>query len=551
MSVRISTPGDKTRDLKEQEWGRAGKVDARTAPQVSRLVPSSSVELPPEGYPLAVAWNTVPGATSIVVDDGGTGAASAPPAGSVRIAPASVLRPFGTITLTGGGNNSHVYNNPQRKRIVKLTLHGFKRPGDGNQIYRNADDLGVAAPDAVAKRIIVSTRASSNEQWMPVFAVPHFGARNAMPAMLTGGSFSGEVLSFPYALTGQIRVTLHERRDKLEESASLASAFTSVEATEEVLPRDLELAGPTGQVIWAFPGDYLAGAPAAEPSMRVPLELALNQDLPAALAGNRPVRAEFKLKGTAEDEAVFINFPAPRGAVLREHKGLLHCDLAGDPVLLPLDQPLAAETPQSVKGGLSIRYQGLRLLSDLSDPLPAPAEIVRGIVVGGSAALRVLPPQGLVGISLARVGLIGRAPEECELEAQLVRVQGEVGGAPVGPPGRIVTGRSGVVTTVWIDLPEFDPVAEPLAVSVRALRGRFFWAGAGRSLIRLVARDPDPGGRPLRLGSATFMAVETASIDVVEQSFPPALFRSTIPAFASDLFLSVDISDLTLRYRRP
>lgn len=549
MSVRISTAGDKGRGLQEQEWGRAGKMEAGA--QISRIVPSSSIELPPEGHPLAVAWNTVPGATSIVVDDGGTGSAGAPPAGSVRIGPAAVQRPFGTITLTSGGDNSYVYNNPQHRRIIKLTLRGFKRPGNGNQVYRSSSDLDVAAPDVVAKRIIVSTRASSSEQWMPVFAVPHFGARNAMPALLTGGSFSNEVLSFPYAFTGQIRVTLHERRDKLEESTSLASAFTSVDATEEVLPRDLELSGPTGQVIWAFPGDYLAGAPAAEPSMRVPLELALNEDLPAAMTENRPVRAEFRLKGKAGGDAVFINFPAPRGAVLREHKGLLHCDLAGDPVSLPLGDPLAAETPQSVKGGFSIRYQGLRLLSDLSDPLPAPAEVVRGIVVSGSAALRVLPPQGLVDISLAKVGIIGRAPEECELEAQLVRVQGDVGGAPVGPPGRVVVSRAGAIATIWIDLPEIDPVAEPLAVSVRALRGRFFWAGTERSLIRLVARDPDPGGRPLRLGSGTFMAVETASIDVVEQNFSPALFRSTIPAFASDLFLSVDISDLTLRYRRP
>lgn len=550
MSVKIvPSKGSTVEGMTAQQWGKAGDVQVQVGGQVAVFIPSASVEIPPDGYPLVTSWNTVRGATKVVVDDGGAGTAQAPPAGSVRISAAGVLRPLGDIS-TSHTNSGHVYTNGQRKRIRKLTLRGLKRTGDDNPVYRNAGDFGTATTDGKLMRLIVSTRASGSDPWMPVFAIPQVDQQKALPAMLTGATFTSEVLTFPYALTGQIRLALHEKK-ALNEADVFDSNLASIAATEEVLPLDLELSGPAGQVVWAFPGEYLPGSPAAEPSLRVPLELALNEDLPAALAGGRPLRAEFKLKGKAEGEAAFITFTPVRGAVLREHKGLLHCDLAGDPVPLPLGEPLDSAAPESVKGGLSIRYLGLRLLPDLSDIPPASSDVVRGVVVGSAEALRILPPQGLVGIDVAKVGFIGRAPLECELEAQLVRMRGDVVAGPAGPPGRVVVPRSDRISTIWVDLPPGDAVNGPLAISLRALRGRFFWAGADRPLVRLVARDPDPGGRPLRLASATFLAVNAPSIDVGEQVFPPALFRSAIPAFSSELFLSLDISDLILRYRRP
>lgn len=530
-------------EIAETQWGRAAEVSAGTMVVLSLPVP-----IPDGGYSLLTSWNPVRGATRVVLDDGGAGSASAPPAGSVRIAASSASESLGTIALTSDGPH-RIYSNTGRRRIKSLTLKGLKMSGDGNPVYKKWDDFYTPASGKIL-RLVVATRASSAEQWMPVFAVPSIPARGVIPAMLLGATYSNEVLSFPYALPGQIRLTLFEH-DAPEDFAAVTSSLTSAAATAEILPRDLELKGPTGQVVWSFPGEYLPGAPPAEPSLRVPIELALNEDLPAAIAERRPLRAEFKLTGTAAGEYAYITFTPARGALLREEKGLLHAELAGDPVVIPLGAPLDTEAPDSARGGFSVRYLGLRLLPELSDSLPSPSEVVRGTVVRDAAVLRELPPEGLLGISVAKIGLIGRAPEECELEVQLVRLRGGVASDPIGPPGRGVVTASSTIATAWVDLPVSQPASDPLAVSVRALRGRFFWAGEDRPRLRIVVRDPDPGGRPLLLGGSALLAVDTASVDVQEQIFPPSLFRSAVPAFASELFLSVDISDLTLRYQRP
>jgi hypothetical protein len=371
--------------------------------------------------------------------------------------------------------------------------------------------------------------------------------------MFTGASFSNEVLSFPYALNGQLRLVLYEK-DNPEDFAEARLEAESIDATVEIVPVDLALSGPAGDRIWAFPGEYLSTAQAAQPSLRVPIQLALKNDLAPAHAANRPLSAEFTLKGNAPHEAVILSFAQPHGALLRQRKGLIHCDLAGDPVALPLDGALDPQAPSSVIGGLSIRYQGMRILADLSDAIPSSSESIEGVVVRDVAVTRAFPPAGLAGIAIGRIGVIGRAPEECELEAQIVRMNAGVAGDPIGPPGRLVVAKSNAIATAWIDLPELDPTDDALALSLRALRGRFFWARAAEGelmRVRVAVRDPDPGGRPLMLGGSTLLSVDAASIDIASQAFPAAIFRSTIPTFESDLFLGVDISDLTMRYVRP
>ncbi len=527
------------------QWGMA------TEAALVIMRPMIAVPIPAAGHPLSVQWNPVRGATRVVLDDGGQSTASAPAGGSVRIAPAAATDPLGTIALTSQGNH-RIYSNPGRNRIKSLVLRGLKMTGDKNPVYKKQSDFSTPTSTNKILRLMVATRASASDPWMPAFAVPPLPSRGEVPSLLTGATFSNEVLTFPYAISGQMRLTLFEG-DRLESLIAVATTVASVAANAELVPRDLELLGQDGQVIWAFPGEYPLGASASEPSLRVPIELALNDDLPAALAAGRPLRAEFRVKGSVAGAAAFITFNDPRGEILREHRGLLHVDLAGDPVLLPLaGEALDPQTPQRVSGGFSVRYLGLRLLAELSDPLPAPDEMVRGVVVRDAPLLRALPPAGLDGISVAMIGFIGRAPEECELEAQLVRFRDGVVGAPVGPPGRVVVLPSGGrQTTAWVDLSETGTLSEPLAVSVRSLRGRFFWAGEERPRIRVAIHDPDPGGRALLLGGQRLLSVNSPSIDIPEQNFPPTLFRAAAPAFASELFMSVDISDLILRYRRP
>jgi hypothetical protein len=80
--------------------------------------------------------------------------------------------------------------------------------------------------------------------------------------------------------------------------------------------------------------------------------------------------------------------------------------------------------------------------------------------------------------------------------------------------------------------------------------GRFFWAGAERPLVRVAIHDPDPAGRPLLLGTTTLQAVQAQEQHLPGFVLPAAAFRKTAPLLRSDLFLTVDLSDLTLRYAR-
>jgi hypothetical protein len=543
MTKGSTARGNQHAETPARQWGSSKNEAAERAADYTGMRHAAAVEIPDAGYPLVVTWNIAQGATSLALDDD---------AGSVSIGPSAVLEPIGALTMTRAGNTL-TYGNPQRKRIRSLTLHGLKASGADNPIYKSRNDFATPTKDGKILRLMVSVRASGSDAWMPLFAIPEVGKRGAIPAMFTGASFSNEVLTFPYALTGQFSLTLYEK-DKPEEFSEVKCDCETVSATVEIVPVDLELTGPAGDAVWGFPGEYLSSAQAAQPSLRVPIELALKADLPAALAANRALRAEFTLKGKATHEAVFLDFKQPRGAILRERAGLIHCDLQGDPVALPIDAPLDPQAPASVGGGLSVRYLGMRLVPELSDMPPGAGEMVEGTVVRDAAAVRAFPPAGLVGLPVAKIGFIGRAPEECEIEAQLVRVKNGGAAEPIGPPGRLVVAASGAIATAWVDMPEADLTDEALAVTLRALRGRFFWVRDAESdalRVRVVVRDPDPGGRPLLLGGATLLEVGAASIDVVAQSFPPARFRSTIPTLSSDLFLGVDISDLTMRYVRP
>ncbi|MBL0174633.1 MAG: hypothetical protein IPP94_05095 [Ignavibacteria bacterium] len=542
MKAAAGQAGKQVSEVPSKQWG-SGKGDARDrADAVSRPRPQTPVQIPAEGYALLVAWNSVRGATGLALDDA---------AGVVSIAPSPILESMTDLVLTRDGNH-RVYANPGKKRILRLTIRGLKMTGEGNPVYARTGDFSAPTTDGKTLRLVVSSRASASDAWMPVFAIPSVPARGAIPPMFTGAAFSNEVLSFPYALNGQLRLTLFEK-EKPEEFVAQPMEISSVGATVEALPLDLELTGPAGDVLWSFPGEFPVGAPQAAPSLRVPIELALKADIPAALAEGRPLRAEFRLKGKAAQQAVFLSFAQPRGAILRENKAMLHCDLAGDPVPIPFGAELDAQAPTEVSGGMSIRYLGLRLLPELSASLPAPGETVEGSVVRDAPVYQAFPPAGLRGLSLGKIGIIGRAPEDCELEAQLVRMRGDAPGLPLGPPGRLPVGKSDVISTVWIDLPEMEATEDPLAVSLRALRGRFFWAAlsSGRRRVCVVVRDPDPAHRPLLLGASVLLTVDAPSIDVPMQAFPSSQFHSAPPMLSSELFLAVDISGLTLKYTRP
>lgn len=530
-------------------WGgtAVGKtaVGAAEAPDLFRG-PPLTVGVGGTGHAIVVQWDIARGATDVELD---------PNAASIRIAPRPLLASIGALALAADGNLRR-YANPSRQRIRSLTLAELKGAMNGDPVYASAGDFAHAA-GAGQLRLVVSTRASSSEPWIPVFAVPSVPGSGVVPSMLSGATFAGSVLSFPYAVTGELRFGLYTGSAP-QNFEPVPFKVASASAAVEVLPVDLALTGPDGGTIWAFPGPFLATSPAATASLRVPVELALQADLPRATKEKRPLRAEIRLQGKAASAEATVSFAPPRGAVVRREPSLLHCDLAGDPVPLPMAEDPDPQAPTSVTGALSVRYLGLRLHADLSDPAPAPDEPVRGVVVRSAPVRCVFPPAGLIGLSVGKAGIVGRAPEDCELEAQIVRLEPDGTVSPLGPPGRLAMPPSDVLGTAWIDMPMLDPSPDPLALTLRAVRGRYFWAGGGqaRHRVRVVVRDADPGGRPVCLGGTVLATVGLGAdgrtaVDLPNVSFPPSLFRAAAPRLESELFVGVDIADLTLRYARP
>jgi hypothetical protein len=195
-----------------------------------------------------------------------------------------------------------------------------------------------------------------------------------------------------------------------------------------------------------------------------------------------------------------------------------------------------------------VRYDGLRLLETVTDEPPAVMGGLAGSIVTGAGVLREFPPQALAGRTVRRIGLIGRAPLECELHVQLVE---PASGKAIGPPARLTIAPAPAVTTHWVELPEHAPIALPVNLSVLAVKGRFLWVAGADPLTRVVIYDPDYAGRDVTLGGAP-LSVPTGAMETHQAgfAFPKPAFVSQTPALGSNLFLTVDIADLTLRYAR-
>lgn len=121
-------------------------------------------------------------------------------------------------------------------------------------------------------------------------------------------------------------------------------------------------------------------------------------------------------------------------------------------------------------------------------------------------------------------------------------------------PGVLTPTVSTAVQTHWVELPpSLDLSQGNVGVAVRANTGRFFWANANDDtpLVKIAIYDPQPGGRELTLNGTPVMQVTQAG----ETHLPATILAGTLftyqaPLFASSLFLTIDLSDLTLGYAR-
>lgn len=496
------------------------KVSAREREGVVVMTPRN-VAAP--GFAHTVRWASVAGATSAEVQEA-----------SVFLAPAVVSETQQDVSFST--DDGWIITIPQGKRVKALTLSGLKRSG-GNEI---------TGSDGLADlRLAISFPPVQGGGWdSPRFSVPPVSRQKMVPRTLTGASFSNRVLTLDDSVpAAKVRVSLVNGGEP-REFETQAADVSRIHLRTEAVARNIKLVGPDGNTLWQLP-EYDPEAPSNEVDIRNALELALK----AKVQNNQPLEATFTVSADAPAQAIVL-FRRIAGAVLRVKEGVVRTELTGDPVQLNLDGALADERPSSVAGDLTITYAGIRILENASDEPPEASAAVSGVIATASGVLKIFAPEALDGITPARVGIIGRAPEECELSLEFVSVNGGVAGSPVGPPAVLTLTPDTEIRTRWVDVPSGVTLSGALGLRVRANRGRFFWVTGEQPLARIAIHDPDPGGRPLFIGAARLKDIVETNSHEPAVSFPVAVFRNVAPALRSDLFLTVDISDLTLRYAR-
>ncbi len=487
-----------------------------------------AVDVAPPGHTIHINWAPVYGATRAEISSA-----------VVQIGTASVQQSLGDLMLTPSGNAYEV-TVPNEKRIASLTLFDCKKDDS------NITSQSTLPTDPEQHRLVVTTREGGTIS-APLYAVPASPPRHMLPASLIGANFNNKVLSLPDLKAAKIRLSLVIKQfpDEFQEQSF---TLTRVSGVATISPTNLELVDPTGTVIWSFPGEYPEQNPPTEVDLRVNLEPALN----TALKNKQPLDVTFQLRGAAPSKAGFM-FAGAKGALVREVPGVLTTTLAGDPVQLALGNTLASEAPSSVVTDLTVTYDGIRLLEELSDTVPT-AGPVSGRIVSDQQIARAFPPQAFVNRQIARIGLIGRAPQACELSLQMVKMIGERPGAPLGPPGILTVSTSTTIETHWVELPpNLDLSQSDIGIAVRTNQGRFFWVTGGNDtpLVKIAIHDPTPGGRPLRLNGTQILKVaQTGAIHLPATTLAGQLFQTRAPSFDSALFLTIDVSDLTLRYAR-
>ncbi|MBP0445834.1 hypothetical protein J8J14_13725 [Roseomonas sp. SSH11] len=490
------------------------------------LAALSSVEVTAQGQALTIDWGRTPrGANRAEV--------ARAPLSLTAWAREAALGALALATAGGG----YELTAPAGRRLGRVALRGLK-----------AGTLAIGGPadlQALGLRLAISVPDGSG-RYTPAGATPGLPASGLVPPLPTP-PFSAGVLDLGGILARRIRLTLvtGDRPDSFAPIEGMA--LEGAEGFASDSPLDLALAVEGGAALWAFPGEMPAGN-AAETDLRTGIETAMQ----AALDRGEPPRLALRLTASRPSTIGSLRFRA-EGALLRRIAAPPGLSLAGEALSLaagPGEAPPDGEVPTAASADLSIRYFGIRLVPELSDPPSgASGSLVAGHVVGPADMLRPLPPLALLGARLARIGVSGRAPEATTL---LLTLQDGVTGAALGVPAKLTLPASRRFGTHWFALPDAPLVQGPLVVALRATAGRFLWAARedGAPSLRLAVLDPDPGGRPVRIGSGTLLSVGATSIRRTGLALPPAAFAGAWPSLSSDLFLTLDFADLILRYAR-
>jgi hypothetical protein len=491
---------------------------------IARFEVGTPVTIPPEGHPIPFGWTAVAGATGAEVSAAG-----------LRIGPSTTQRSLGDLKTAEDGGRYVVTTGG--KRIHSLKLNGLKYLPEGAE-----EEVALSSTAGIPGGFhLVVEIPNPDGGWLPpLHAVPPASRQGMIPETLTGASFEDGVLRLPDLVASRIRLTF-AKGAAANEFERQDFTLGTVEGTETVVPKDLRVVGPDGAVAWAFPGDFPPTAPVAEVDLRLPLQTALT----GAVKAGQPPEATFRIEGSG---TISLIVRSAHGALVRDTPGVVRTVLAGDEITLGDGTTLPGEAPSSATADLTVRYDGIRLLETVSDPAPAPGGPSAGLVVTAAGAVRELPPQALEGRIVRRLGLFGRAAVEAEIEVGLVDA---VSGAALTPSGALSVAPSGAFATHWVELPPHDPIARPANLSVRAGTGRFLWVAEGHPLAKVAIDDPSWPGREVSLGGIP-LAVPPGVPESHQPgaALPTAAFVAASPSLQSDLFLTIDVGDLVLRYAR-
>jgi hypothetical protein len=477
------------------------------------------------GFTIPVHWALATGATKAELTQA-----------SVTLLP-GVVEETHTDVPSHKDGSGWIIDIPAKKRLKALTFTGFKQ-ADGT-------DLTSSLPGGMRLAVAFPPVKGGGFD-SPRFSAPAVNRTGSVPAQLTGASYSNGVLQLnPAVDAAKVRISLVTGDNPLE-FAEQDINLDTVHATTQTPAVNAKVNGPDGSPIWQTPV-FDPDGPSTTVDLQKAIEAALNKQLAAKAAPS----VDVVVTADAPAQAV-VNVSGPRGALLRVEQGKVRTVLEGDPVTIQLSGPLDNETPASVTGDLTIRYSGIRILEGISDNPPGPTDALAGAIVDATGIVRALPPQALDGLMPARLGVYGRAPEDCELAIEFVRQVGPAGAEPLVSPAVLSLKASSTFQTQWAQVPAGTKISGAAAVRVHANRGRFFWVtnAAGDGLVRIAIFDPSPGGRPVLLGGATLATLPDATSDRKQFAFPVVAFRNAAPQFTSNLFLVVDCSDLTLRYAR-